>query len=307
MENKQLSRILNLIVYLTASGRHTAQQYADMLGVTRRNVYNYLHMLADYGFNVRREGNYYSLDTRSQFFKRLDENIPLSDTEAEYLCAMLADADKTDYMAVRLHTKLARHFGLDDIATNPSLSQRVNTNKATLRHAIKEERIVKICNYSSPHSNTVKDRYVEPYMFLNNGRDVRCHEIATHTNKTFKLSRMGNVEMLDDRWFNKHLHKDVYTDIFMFSGEERHPVKLRLGLLSHNLLLEEYPSSSEYITAEEDSKSWLFAADMASFLGIGRFVMGLYDDIEILGDDGFIDYINNKVEAMTGGSSNKKN
>lgn len=306
MENKQLSRILDLIVYLTASGRHTAQQYADMLGVTRRNVYNYLHMLADYGFNVRREGNCYSLDMRSQFFKRLGENIPLSDTEAEYLCQNLANADRSDFMAARLRTKLARHFGLDDIATDPNISQRVNTNKATLRHAMREERIVKIVGYSSPHSHTVSDRYVEPYMFLNSGRDVRCHEIKSHQNKTFKLSRMESVELLDDSWFNKHLHRQIYTDIFMFSGEERHTVNIRLGQLSHNLMIEEYPLSESSITPDTDNKHWLLSIDVASFLGIGRFVLGLYDDIEVLGDDDFIDYINNKVATMMSDSHTNK-
>ncbi len=298
METNQLSRILDLIIYLTSPGRHTAQQYADMKGMARRNVYNYLHMLADYGFHVRRDSGYYSLDPQSPFFKRLGENIPLSDTEAEYLCHTLADADKDDIMASRLRTKLARHFGLDDIATDPCISQRVNTNKATLRHAMKEERIVKICNYSSPHSHSVSDRYVEPYMFLNNGRDVRCHEIKSHINKTFKLSRMESVELLDDSWFNKHLHRQIYTDIFMFSGEERHTVTMRLGQLSHNLMIEEYPLSEPSFTPCDDGIHWMLTIDVASFLGIGRFVMGLYDDIDILGDDDFRIYINNKVEGM---------
>ncbi|HCD77741.1 MAG TPA: transcriptional regulator [Prevotella sp.] len=299
MEKNQTPRILDLLLELSSYGQHTTQQLAESLGVTRRNIYNYLGMLTDYGFKVRKDGHSYYIDPLSPFFKKLRENIQLSDTEAEYICQTLAEAPSNDIMAARVRTKLARHYGLDDIAASPeAFVQRVNTSKALLRKAIKTERIVKIVGYSSPHSHTVKDRFVEPYMFLNNGHDVRCHEISTHTNKTFKLSRMQGVELMDDSWFNKKLHKDVYTDIFMFSGEETHPVKLRLGQLSHNLLLEECPLSREYITAGEDGKSWTFAADMASFLGIGRFVIGLYDDIEVLGDDSFIDYLNKKVETM---------
>ena len=54
METAQCKRILDLIVYLTCNGQLTTQQYADMLGVTRRNVYNYLKLLSDYGFRVVR-------------------------------------------------------------------------------------------------------------------------------------------------------------------------------------------------------------------------------------------------------------
>ena len=35
-----------------------------------------------------------------------------------------------------------------------------------------------------------------------------------------------------------------------------------------------------------------------SFLGIGRFVIGLYDDIEILGCEEFKEYVRKKIEGM---------
>ena len=117
METAQCKRILDLIVYLTCNGQLTTQQYADMLGVTRRNVYNYLKLLSDYGFRVVRNGSRYHLDQRSPFFKQLKENIPLTDTEAEYLCQTLSEADPKDTMASILRAKLARHFGLNDIMT----------------------------------------------------------------------------------------------------------------------------------------------------------------------------------------------
>ena len=293
------TRLLDLILYLTSNYRYTALDLADILGMTRRTVYHYIHTLGEYGFGVRKDGNCYSLDPRSPFFKRLGESIPLNDTEAEYLCHVLAENGEGDMMAARLRAKIVRHYGLDDIAWGPELTQRLNTNKAQLRQAMKTERIAKICGYSSPHSHTVRDRYVEPFLWLNNGRDVRCHEITTHQNKTFKLSRMASVELLDDSWFNKPLHKQVYTDIFMFSGEERHRVSLRLGLLSRNLMIEEYPLSEPCVKPDKDKGHWIMELDVASFLGIGRFVMGLYEDIEVLGDDDFREYITKKVGRMS--------
>lgn len=298
MESNQTSRIIELIIFLTNGGNHSAQQCAETLGVTRRNVYNYLRLLGDCGFNVRHDTGGYSLDPRSTFFKRLKESIPLSETEAEYICHSLAETERTDFMAAHIRTKLARHFGLDDSVDGTTLTQRINTCKATLRQAMRTERITKIIGYSSPHSHTVSDRYVEPYMFLNNGRDVRCHEITTHQNKTFKLARMTDVELMDDHWFNKPLHRKVYTDIFMFSGEERHTVSLRLGQLSRNLMVEEYPLAEPSLTPETDGRHWDMTIEVASLLGIGRFVLGLYDDIEVLGDEDFKEYIRRKIKAM---------
>lgn len=83
----------------------------------------------------------------------------------------------------------------------------------------------------------------------------------------------------------------------MFSGEETLPVKLRLGRLSYNLLTEERPDAQRYITPDGD-EHWLFEAPVCSYLGIGRFVLGLYEDIEIIGDDGFRSYIRSKIAAM---------
>ena len=31
----------------------------------------------------------------------------------------------------------------------------------------------------------------------------------------------------------------MYTDMFMFAGEQRYTVKMRMGLLSYNLMVEE--------------------------------------------------------------------
>ena len=105
------------------------------------------------------------------------------------------------------------------------------------------------------------------------------------------------MEILDVPWAFEDRHKEIYTDIFMFSGETRHRIDLRLGQLSHNLLIEEYPQSEDCISSDGEDK-WLFSADVVSFLGIGRFVIGLYDDIEILGCEEFKEYVRKKIEGM---------
>ena len=74
-------------------------------------------------------------------------------------------------------------------------------------------------DYSSPHSHSVTNRVVEPFLLMNNNQDVRCHEIETRTNKTFRLNRIQHIETLNTQWIYECYHRQVFTDIFMFSSE----------------------------------------------------------------------------------------
>ena len=175
----------------------------------------------------------------------------------------------------------------------------INRHTEVLKEAMNRKCMCMLRNYSSPHSKTVSDRIVEPFLFMNNGLDIRCHEIKSHTNKTFKLARIGEVELLDVEWIAEKEHKQVFTDLFMFSGEERHAVTLLLDQLARNLIVEEYPASATCISpVDDDPRHWLFTTDVASYLGIGRFVMGLFNHIKVMGDDNFMLYIRNEVESM---------
>ena len=86
--------------------------------------------------------------------------------------------------------------------------------------------------------------------------------------------------------------------MFMFSGEEKHHVKLRFSLLAHRIMLEEYPHSKSLMT-QDDSTHWIFEADLVSYIGISRFVLGLFSDIEILEDDGLRQFLRQKISAMS--------
>ena len=229
--------------------------------------------------------------------KKLTENMALSQDEATYILHMLNN-NKLDFYAHSIRQKLIRQFNLADVRT-PEVLSAINRHTEVLKDAMNRKCMCMLRNYSSPHSKTVSDRIVEPFLFMNNGLDIRCHEIKSHTNKTFKLARIGEVELLDVEWIAEKEHKQVFTDLFMFSGEERHAVTLLLDQLARNLIVEEYPASATCISpVDDDPRHWLFTTDVASYLGIGRFVMGLFNHIKVMGDDNFMLYIRNEVESM---------
>ena len=132
---------------------------------------------------------------------------------------------------------------------------------------------------------------------MNNNNEVRCYEPSSGMNKTFKVSRMQGVQVLDSEWAYADRHRRMYTDVFMFSGEELMPVELALGPLSYNILREEYPQAMPYV-ADGGGGRHTLRLDVCSYAGIGRFVLGLYDDIQVLGGDGFKQYLAAKIASM---------
>ena len=204
-------------------------------------------------------------------------------------------------MVNQLRQKLESSYNFSVSAESP-IRRQMESNLKLLRKAMAEKKTVRLIGYSSPHSHSVKDRLVEPFLLLHNNEDVRCHELVSKQNKTFKISRMTSVEILDTPWLHEDKHRQVFTDIFMFSSEERYRVKLRLGQLSHNLFKEEYPQGAHYITQNEDG-SWLLDIEVCDYRGLGRFVLGLFKDIEIIEGDGFKAYLRAEIESLIDSSN----
>lgn len=287
---------MGLIEAMLDGKAHGVPYLTEVLGTSRRNLYYVLQSLDEVGFRVIHEGHTYALDPRSPLLRRLADAVTLSHDEAMTVAALLARAAMDSPEMSLLHRKFVRFYKLDDDA-DAALRRRTLENVARLELALEGQRVVILHDYSSPHSGTVSDRMIEPFCFLGGREDIRGYELRSKTNKTFKLSRIGGVEVIDTPWFHADRHREVFTDLFMFSGEERHPVRLRLGRLAHHLMLEEYPLSAE-VMRQEDDDHWLLSADVASYLGIGRFVLGLYEDIEVLGDAAFQAYLSRKIADM---------
>lgn len=297
MRRNQLDRELKLLLLMTENRQYTVQQLCEKLDISRRTLYYYLEFFRFNGFIVEKNGTKYSLDKESPFFKKLFKVLHFTEDEALTLRHLLDKVSDNNVQIQHLRQKLNKLYDLD-ILDDIGLREQVAANISTLYDAIKYRQKAILHNYSSPHSNTVSNRVVEPFMFLNGNNEIRCYELTTGMNKTFKLSRMESVILLSENWEYTSKHKQVYTDVFMFSGEELKPVGIRMNRLAYNLLMEEYPQTAAHITLDEDKQHWTLQLDVCSYLGIGRFVLGLYDCVEVLGDEEFIAYIRYKVEEM---------
>ena len=238
MRHNQLEKELQLMLLMTENRHYTVEQLCDRIQISRRNLYYYIDFFRDAGFVVEKHGTYYSLDKSSPFFTKLFKSVSITEDEAITIRRILDKVSDNSLQVASLKRKLERLYDLDilnSLATDEERAANVNA----LYDAMKLKRVAVIHNYSSPNSNTSRARVVEPFMFLNGNNDVCCYEITAKANKTFRVARMGRVEVLNDQWQHEPLHRRMFTDIFMFGSDKQEIITLRLDRLAYNLLTEE--------------------------------------------------------------------
>lgn len=296
MRHDKLERELQLMLLMTENRNYTVEELCSRIGISQRNLYYYIDFFRDCGFDVEKSGKCYRLNRNSTFFKKLFDAVNFTEDEIILIRRLLDGADGNSVVVRGLKNKLDKFYDFD-ILGNVATKEYIAHNVSVLYEAIKYKQLAIIKGYSSPHSKTKSDRTVEPFMFMNNNNEVRCFELSSGENKTFKVARMEDVVLIDLSWENEERHKQMYTDIFMFSAEQQERIILRLGRLSYNLITEEYPASIRYITQDKED-SWILDINVCNYAGIGRFVIGLSDDIEIIEGYGLKDYIRNKVNNI---------
>lgn len=298
MRHDKLDKELQLIMLLTENHSYSVEQICDKLEMSRRNLYYYLEFLKEAGFRMEKHGRCWSIDRSSPFFGRLIERISFTEEEAIIIRRMLDKAERTNAVIETVKRKIDKFYDFDILADD-TVSEKAAHNISALHEAIKYERQVVLRGYSSPHSNTKRDRLVEPFMLMDGNREVRCFEPASGLNKTFKVVRMDDVEQLADTWSFKDKHMQMFTDAFLFSGNKTMTIDMVLGQLSYNILTEEYPKAATHVK-QLDKNHWSLQLDVCSYIGVGRFVLGLFDDIEVKGDEGFKEYLKKKLTVFNG-------
>ncbi|MEG0498716.1 MAG: transcriptional regulator, partial [Alistipes sp.] len=86
-----------------------------------------------------------------------------------------------------------------------------------------------------------------------------------------------------------------FIDLFRMNGRQRLHVKLELGILAYNLLTEEYPLAERDLH-EAGKDKWLLDTEVADYAGVGRFVVGLLDDIRIIDTPDLQQYLKNYIQ-----------
>ena len=297
MELGKLERQLKLMTLLAGNTSMTNEEIASQLSLSKRSVYRYLEAFRDMGFIVERSGDIYRLDKNSPFFREISDNIMFTEDEAATISQLLASVSDNSIRAKSLRRKLERLYDYKVIADHDA-DRRLSDNTSRLYEAVKQHLTVVLKSYRSLHGESVSDRIVEPYRFMNSNDDIRCYEPSSKQNKTFKISRIGEVKLLDIKWISEPAHEQIYTDAFGFTGTPIDTIKLRLSERAASLMKEELPQTRNFITPINDG-TYVFEDRTCSYLGVTRFVLGLYNDIEIIESAKFKEYIRKNIKDLT--------
>lgn len=290
MDQPKVERLLRLMKLMTGNVNYTVNDLAERLGTTYRSIYRYIETFKDAGFVVHKlDGGVYKLGKESPYFKDISQLVHFTDEEAHIVNRLIDGLDDTNMLKQNLRKKLTSVYNCTAVANcivKGANAQNVNH----LVEAISEQRQVVLKGYASSHTGVVRDRVVEPFGFTTNYVQVWCYEPESGMNKLFKTARIGSVEILSEEWQHAEDHNRGYIDIFRMTGFELQRVKLELGMLARNLLVEEYPLAERDIKPFGDGR-WLLDTEVCNYVGVGRFVMGLMDDIRIVESPEFEAYI----------------
>ena len=295
MDQPKIERVLRLMKMMTSSNRYTVEELAERLDTSYRSIYRYIDTFKEVGFVVHKEeGGVYRLGKESPYFKDISQLIHFTDEEAHIVNQLIGALDDTNMLKQNLRRKLSSVYNCTSMA-NSIVKGKNAENINRLIEAVQEQRQVILHDYSSSRTGT-RDRKVEPISFTTNYVQIWCYDTADGVTKLFNTARIGSVEVLDTEWQAEDKHKRGYIDIFRVSGFEERPVKLRLGTMAHNLLLEEYPLAERDL--KEENGAWILDTKVCDFRGVTRFVLGLADDIEVLGSEEFKEYLRNRIEKI---------
>lgn len=287
-------------IMILSRGRYfTPTELSEEMKIDIRTAYRYIADLEDSPFfELQRRGRRLRLSAESVFWRNVTNSLFLTDKEAVALGEFIDKLDTPNETLEGIQRKVKGLVGNALALDVKDADSILAHNIAEVKTAIENHRMCLLRGYGSLHSDTKNDRLVEPFAFLGSKNDVRCYELASQTNKTFKISRCESVEVLDVEWQFEKKHRQMFTDIFHFSDETTTRVRLLLNNRAKTILLEEVPESQSFVIPQADGR-WLLDAEFCSMKGISRFYLGLFEDIEIVESPEFVHFLTNRIEELT--------
>jgi proteasome accessory factor C len=297
MENKSLYRVLRVISLLSKERGYTVKQLASLFDADIKSIYRDLAILKEAGFLLKKDKGYrYFIEkyNASLFTEKL---LSFSIEEASMLKdALLATHSKNPLKNQALHKlfALSELDNLVEIIYDNEVGETINT----LHKAIKNKKQVLLQNYHSSNSNTIKNRTVEPISFYKNMQYVVAYDTESNEVRQFKPDRAEKAILLNTGQKFADMHHSLAPDVFGMNGTPHFMADLKLNIRAANLLKEEFPASKKHITKASRPNTYIFTAPCKGYEGIGRFALGLPGDVEVLGDEGFLGYLEEKVRKF---------
>lgn len=291
----QVFRTFKLIRLLKQRPGKTLSQLAQLIGCDPRHVRRYMETLEEAGFLIDKEGQ-----RPPRFYLYEDERrqqATFTEEEAQLLQLALSALPATNPLLVPLRQKVYQQSTLLPVA-DTLVDQHQGLVVAQLAEAIRERQQVQLLRYYSANSNTISNRLVEPHSFSDHYTQLTAYEPESDTVKTFKIQRIEGVELL--KTAQTKLPAEIVADPFGWPGLPVR-VSLRLTQMAHRLLMEEHPLTRPDIRPipTDGTFPYGYTGEVRSWVGIGRFVLGLPGQVEIDGPEPFRAYVRGRISDFS--------
>ena len=287
-------RLFRLILFLSNSYPKAKEDCISFLGIGDTAFYSYCNVLKDTGFDLHQKDGKYWIDYPDQDFHVLQNILHFSEEETYLLSQSIDILDAKPACSARLKQKLVSFLNQDKAVENYIQKEKSAIVQA-LHKAHQAKKQILLINYASGNSQTVKNRMVEPFEFKDDFNLIWAFDTGLKQNRQFKICRIENIQETLLPWEYERSHRSKPVDIFRNTGYLNQQIEFKLNLKAKNLLIEEYPLSERFLS-KINNNQFLLKAMVAKYEGPGRFVLGLSEDIDLMGDEGFRDYLKIKID-----------
>lgn len=286
-QNKIL-RVLQLITLLKKEPAKSIRFLAGVLESTDRTVYRYLDLVKELGFELHKDHN-----NKFQIVGG-DEYQQISFSNEEVL--LLRDLVMTTGKENKLRDSLLQKIYLQSelaIQGNQILKANLGKMVEKINSSISENKRIVLKGYHSLNTQKISDRIIEPITLTDNYNSVCGFEVETQLNKYYNLERITEVIQLEEQQQFHELHQMDEMDVFGFSEKngQKFSVELLVSLRAYILLKEQYPKIENHITKEINTEKYRVKIDVNNPKPITRFILGLKEDIEVVGSESFLKHL----------------
>jgi len=288
-EHSKLKRLLGFILLLLGPRKYNREELQERFIISKSTFHRYIKILKDCGILVVQNQGFYQIIKIEPEFKELSELLHFSEEEAQILNSALLSIDDNNQLKTNLIRKLYAIYNFDRIPETISRPERAKNIQALIQ-AIKHKQQIKLIDYQSAHSQHTETRHVEAFDFTINYQMTWAYDIKNKCSKQFKVSRIKEVRILKRPWKHEAKHQKQANDAFRMTGNLRVECLLELSLRAGNLLIEEYPLSEPKLQLLKN-ETYLYKDIIHDYQGIGRFCLGLLNEVNIIEPKGLRDYI----------------
>jgi proteasome accessory factor C len=284
----KILRVLQLIALLKKAPPKSIRFLAGVLESTDRTVYRYLDLVKELGFELHKDhNNKFQIVGGDEY-----QQISFSDEEVLLLRDLVMTTGKDNKLRDSLLQKIYLQSELA-IQGNQILKANLGKMVEKINTSISENKRIVLKGYHSLNTQKISDRIIEPITLTDNYNSVCGFEIETQLNKYYNLERITEVIQLEDEQQFLQFHQLDEMDVFGFSEKNgrKFSVELLVSLRAYILLKEQYPKIENHITKEINSEKYRVKIDVNNPKPITRFILGLKEDIEVIGSESFLKHI----------------